>query len=666
MTKSEWINHARIEEVDGKNIITDWNFYSDEIEKYKDLIREQSDLSFSDFWQNDLFPENINLFYIPSQIGDKIISGARIGSYFKTILIDCELEKLELESSDNGLKLKNIIFGPNFKMSNDKFVDLVKSIEEKTYEVGFPKIFKFFESESWWRNKKLVPRENYDDIVPILGKEWIGVTVQFDKRGNERRRYKTLDKNITLGTIVTADYGEYYAEGTVCDIEPKFNKTFYCRKPINTVIEYKKNESIKELVDYISVKELCDDIIKIRKKGNSKKFKNLELPSFEGKKVIISEGAFKGCKIGTIVFNCNVIKVEKDAFQNCDIKRFKKLQNLKFENIEDETLKFLISSEEISKFNDKPKDYLKRQDLKAIVALCNHIITEEQKFRLSINEFDWKLGYITSSLVEYGLFNEFSNDLKILALEYTFNDYDDSTVQEYIKDNYYDLLLRRNHNIIRILVKDKFYQSWAKLDNAMIVHLFNEHLSTDFFSEISDKLVNDLYKILMRCKENKDKSFEVYENMLKFYYNVKFYNEKFGYVKCDGFFCSVESLSMMWNDIDKIIFADLLEYSIVNDDPKLSQLSNFEVSEEIALKISNRINEEYVDIINCAVRNDGFLYDYQLDDAKELYYLLNGITIKDGESKEFIKAKEKAIEEFNNICKLDITQNIVAKKQVGK
>lgn len=649
---------------DGKNLIRSWICSG---KKYEELLEKITGIDTYELEKlgcKSDWDASYCFLFIPSEYDNKKISGAYIESSYRSIVFDCELETLEFDDKYNGdlPNLKKIAFGPNFKISDDNFIKLVKTLEEKTYKNGFPKVFKCKPDSyfGFWFFE-----DDYLDLVPYLGNEWIGVTVQFDKRGNDRKKYKTLDKNIQPGTIVTADHGDYYAEGTVCEVKTKFNVEFYHRKPINTVIEYKKNDSIKELVDYISVEELSNDTIKIRKKGNSKKFKQLELPTFEGKKVIIAEGAFKGCTIGTLTFNCNVIKVEKDAFLNSSIKTIKNYKNVQFENIEDELLKFLVLHKAAKDYNPKSKKkYLNDDGLKIVYEFCDELY--DRKEIEGVDQYDYYLSHTARDLGKNGLFNGFSYRFKTLilkSLSYDYcNNYRNKVMDAFIKNNYYNLLCEKKWEINTILLLKDIYQSWENLDCIQIQQLFDNKYFVDYFNnynwtiskticecsleKINEKVVNDFDKVLKTYVCDKNKALNVYVNMLAFYYLIKYKYE----------WHNNELLNeIYWIDLDT--FTKLLEYTIINNDPKISNLTNFEISEESAQKIINKISDM---IHSNTTRIEKDLYsnekggeaDFYANIITLLFSFSNKIIINNGESKEFISNKKRLNEEYNNMSEL--------------
>lgn len=466
---------------------------------------------------NDIEGHPVSGVFITS---DDSISAAR----FKVLFIDCNLRVFQTSKRAFDC-IKTIIFGEHFTATDGMIKTMIKDLQEMN-----PSLRKKFPKVKYWDGRE-VDVSNY-----INTQTEFAVTVQFDKKGNQKANYRTSDKNIKVGTIVMVEGNNFYAragahyediEAVVCEINTKFSGFIENLKPIKKVVSYGSNFVPNDLSEYFDVKELPNGVIEIKRKGRGNKFKELVFPDFGGRKVAIAENGFEKCNIGTITFECNVVSVGKDAFIGSTIKKIKNYKKVDYLNVEDDVLRLNLLKHALKdhKPGDK-KNYLTEDILtKDLVVLFERakdksIFNSEDEIRYAVDRLHNK------NLTNYIDFDRSNKKMDILNTICTYNAMDmkqieNKAILSYIKNNYESLLSKECEIVSVLLVRKDIYQSWAgfpKSDLAIceliskiatsysssIMNAFSDgyYYHVDYSDYGDSSFINDCVTVIERCKKN--------------------------------------------------------------------------------------------------------------------------------------------------------------------
>ena len=481
-------------------------------------------------WGEPDFDLDQRHFTCPNDIEGHPVSGVFITSddsisvaRFKVLFIDCNLRVFQTSKRAFDC-IKTIIFGEHFTATDEMIKIMIKDLQEMN-----PSLRKKFPKVKYWDGRE-VDVSNY-----INTQTEFAVTVQFDKKGNQKANYRTSDKNIKVGTIVMVEGNNFYAragahyediEAVVCEINTKFSGFIENLKPIKKVVSYGSNFVPNDLSEYFDIKELPNGAIEIKRKGRGNKFKELVFPDFGGRKVAIAENGFEKCNIGTITFECNVVSVGKDAFIGSTIKKIKNYKKVDYSNVEDDVLRLNILKHALKDYKkDDKKSYLNDEILaKDLITLLER--TDDKSIFNSNDEIGYAVDRIHSkNLTNYIDFGRSNNKLGVLKTICTSNavymkQIENSQILSFVKDNYESLLKTEFENATVLLIRKDIYQSWAKFENSdqsicelisrivtstsSISSAFSSYFFVVNYSDYgADSFIEDCKNVLNRCIKNK-------------------------------------------------------------------------------------------------------------------------------------------------------------------
>ncbi|MBQ6730343.1 MAG: hypothetical protein IJR08_00300 [Bacilli bacterium] len=276
----------------------------------------------------------------------------------------------------------------------------------------------------------------------------------------------------------------------------------------------------------MSITSIDKDTIQIQKKGKDRKFKEFIIPSFDGKKVVIANNGFQKCNFGTITFECNVIRVGKDAFAGSTIKKIKNYKKVNYLNVEDDVLRLNLLKHALKDYKqDDKKNYLTDEILaKDLVALLERV--DDKSIFNSDDEIGYAIDRIHSkNLTNYIDFGRSSKKMDVLKTICTYNavfmkQIENNEILSFVKENYESLLKVGFEGTTVLLIRKDIYQSWAGFPNSdqSICELISKIVTTsssiknafsDYFYVVNysdygaDSFIEDCKSVLDRCIKNK-------------------------------------------------------------------------------------------------------------------------------------------------------------------
>ena len=368
-------------------------------------------------------------YYCPNEVNGYTINGVNNSfnpcqtARYKVMILDCEVKIFETGkmSFEN---LKEVWLGEHFKASEEMMKTIIEDLWKKNPALRkkFP-IFKYING----------PEVNVNKYMPTIQPRVITFEYE-DYRTNRKKQLKvqTLDENIKVGSEIevrhtmfhgreTLGWGDkpyIWYRGVVVEVDTPFSGFVENLDIISKVLSYDSDYNPNQVPDYLEIIDVDNKTLKVNKKGKLKKFKELKIPSFEDKDVIIIKEAFKNCTISKLIIECRIVKVEKGAFEGTKIKKIEGYKNVPYNAIEDEIFRLNVARMALKDYKPgSSKNYLAGEifnnDLYALIERYNDefIYPNEDAYLTTLDRL------ITKGLFKTVDFNKIPN-LKQLASYY--------------------------------------------------------------------------------------------------------------------------------------------------------------------------------------------------------------------------------------------------------
>ena len=482
-------------------------------------------------WGEPVFDMKQRTFTCPNEIEGHPIIGVYEAegdslavARFRVLFIDCNLQIFKINKRSFDC-LKTIILGEHFSATEDMIKSMILNLQEMN-----PSLRKKFPKVMYWDGREL----NVSNYLNVQS-EFV-VTVQFDKKGNQKANYRTSDKNIQVGSIVMVEGNNFYAragahyediEAVVCEINTKFNGFVEKLKPIKSVVSYRSTFVPNDLSNFLDAHELSDGAVVLKRKGRGNKFKELVLPNFEGRKVIIAENGFENCNIGTMTFECDVIGVGKNAFSGATIKKIKNYKKVNYQNVKDDVLRLNILKFALKDYKpgDK-KNYLTetilQKDLISLIESSSNrsVFNSEDEIDVTMDRIHAKN---LTSFIDFESSNKKMFVLNNICCQNALfmKQIVNGSILSFVSNNYEKILKEIGENATTLLIRKDLYQPWSNFPSCdyeickIIYELFavefsgfNYLFSNSYYHYVpysdyaSETFVNDCLTVIERCKKN--------------------------------------------------------------------------------------------------------------------------------------------------------------------